>query len=248
MSDVQSETPAPAPAVQPESAGKKAQAEQVVADLLRLMGFPARLEVRDGPDGGISIAVFFEGEVPGAPAGKRSHLVDSLQFLANKIVNRPGADRRWISIGVGGHPEPRPPKGEKPAAVPAEQPRPPKPPPAKAQARRHPPPPRNGQPAMASRPAPQPEEATLQVSEDADLSRAARLLFEKSAALGRYYAVLGMKPEDRARLLKAVGGMSGATVRVEGEGRGRRVVFVPDKPAPAAKQAMPDDDEEEEEA
>ena len=55
-----------------------------------------------------------------------------------------------------------------------------------------------------------------------------------------------MKQEDRARVLKSVEGVSGLAVRGEGEGRNRRVVFTPDKPAPMPKRNHPnfDDDED----
>lgn len=226
-----------------ESPEKKSQAEQVVGEMLRLMGYPARLEAKDGADGGISLALFFEGEVPGAQPGRRSHLIDSLQFLANKIVNRPQTEKRWISLGVGGHPEPRPPRPQGPRqptrAAPPVSPATPAPKPLAAPRL---PPRANG--AVAPRP---PEEASLEVAEDAELTLVAKELFERSARLGRTYSVLGMKPEDRARVLKAVAEMSGGAVRLEGEGRSRRVVFVPDKPAPAPRRGPPDYDEEEDE-
>ncbi|MBI3182876.1 MAG: hypothetical protein HYZ28_12130 [Myxococcales bacterium] len=223
----------------PAGPEKKAWAERVVADILRLMGLSARLEVKDAADGGISIAVFFEGEVAGVQPGRRSQMVDALQFLANKIVNRPQTERRWISIGVGAHPEPRP----------ARPPPPAKQAPVRAEGRPAPRPagrPNGAAPAQRPRPA-APEEAALEVSEDADIAHLARLLQGKSARLGRHYAVLGMKAEDRARMLKSASGLTGASVRLEGEGRGRRVSFLPDKPAPMPGRALPEDEESEEE-
>ena len=54
-----------------------------------------------------------------------------------------------------------------------------------------------------------------------------------------------MKLADRARVLKAVGGVAGVAVAGEGEGRCRRVVFTPDKPAPLPRRMLlPDDDED----
>ena len=96
--------------------------------------------------------------------------------------------------------------------------------------------------AAAGRPAREPDERTLEVAEDPALAEAVRELAEKSAKPGRYYAIAPMKPEDRARCVKAVDGVAGVKVGVEGEGRNRRVVFTPDKPAPLPKRtAIPDD-------
>jgi predicted RNA-binding protein Jag len=85
----------------------------------------------------------------------------------------------------------------------------------------------------------------VEASEDAALKEAARKLAEKSASLGRFYALAGMKLEDRARVLKAVEGVAGVAVTGEGEGRCRRVVFTPEKPAPLPKRLLlPEDDED----
>ncbi|HLL53901.1 MAG TPA: hypothetical protein VK447_10165 [Myxococcaceae bacterium] len=281
MSDSQ---PGSAPTPEAGASGKREQATHVIGEILRLMGYPARLDVKDGADGGISVALQFEGEVPGVQVGKRSHLIDSLQFIVNKIVNRPTGERRWISIGVGQHPEPRPPPGERPAkkaapaqaqvaqqvaqapsapaqaAVPA-QAQVAQPPvaqaaapamavaPVPAVAARKPSPP----PAQARGPAQAParradgDELNLDVPEDSALSQAVVRLAQKSAELGRYYAITPMKPEDRARVLKSVAGVPGMKASVEGEGRNRRVVFTPDKPAPLPKRnAIPDYGDEDE--
>jgi predicted RNA-binding protein Jag len=83
------------------------------------------------------------------------------------------------------------------------------------------------------------------VEEDAALREAARQLAVKSGSLGRFYALAAMKLEDRARVLRAVEGVGGTKVTVEGEGRNRRVVFTPEKPAPLPKKSLlPDDDED----
>ncbi|MFP2913474.1 hypothetical protein ACLESD_52480, partial [Pyxidicoccus sp. 3LFB2] len=89
------------------------------------------------------------------------------------------------------------------------------------------------------------DERSVAVEEDAALREAARQLAGKSGSLGRFYALAAMKLEDRARVLRAVEGMEGTKVTVEGEGRNRRVVFTPDKPAPLPKKSLlPDDDED----
>jgi predicted RNA-binding protein Jag len=249
MSDVPSEAEAvvspPAEAPAGPKVDKREQSERVIGDMLRLMGLPGRVDAKEvaavkaeagqpGVEGGISVALMLEAELPGAQPGRRSHLVEAVQFLANKIINRPQTERKWISVGVGGHPAPR-------AALP---PRPAGPPPEVRQPR-----------AKAPRPVPAaaapvvvspPAEETVELPADPLLEALGRALAEKSAKCGRFLAVVPMKPDDRARVMKGAKGVEGATVKAEGEGRNRRLVFVPDKPAPMPKRAIVDygDDEE----
>jgi len=216
---------------------KRAWAARVVGEILEHMGVKPQLEAKDAADGGISIAVQLTAEVPGVQIGKRSPLVDALQFLANKLVNRPGSERRWISIGIGGHPEPRVREGKRspePAAASA---------PA---ARSAPVKSTNGRGAAPALPklSPEDDEGALQPSEDSALTDSARSVAEKSSSLGRFFAIVGMKREDRARVLRAVQGMPGLKVSAEGTGRNRRVVFSPLNPAPT-KSSLPIPEEEE---
>jgi len=271
MSEPTPETQAPeasgAPAAPPDPR-KLEVAREVLTELLRLLELPARLELKDSPDGGIAVALHVEGDIPGVAAGKRNSVVDSLQFLANKIVNKPNQERRWITIGLGGFPEPRqgkqqqqrPPQGQpsapgpaggppsgQPAARPATQP-PGQRPPKQGRAPQTP-----GQaPAaqQASRPTMAGDERSIEVPEDPAFAQAIRALAEKSAKLGRFYAITPLRQEDRARAVKAAQGIEGMRTLLEGEGRGRRVVLVPEKPTPMPRlSVMPDfDDEEDEEA
>jgi predicted RNA-binding protein Jag len=240
----------------------RARVEKLLGDILGLMGFPARLDMQDAADGNLSVALHFDaGPPPGVENGRRSQVVDSLQFLLNKMMHRPGAERRWVVLGAGAHPEPRQRRepqaaqaqaaqAQAPAALAPAAPAPAAPRPA-AQAAAAPAKasPRSAAPAPAARPAPpargDADERSVTVEEDAALREAARRLAEKSSGLGRFYALAAMKLEDRARVLKAVEGVAGVKVTAEGEGRNRRVVFTPDKPAPLPKRSLlPDDDEE----
>ncbi|MFB1480509.1 hypothetical protein [Corallococcus sp. RDP092CA] len=234
--------------------------EKLLTDILGLMGFPARLDLLDAADGSLSVALHFEsGAPPGVEPGKRSQVLDSLQFLLNKMLHRPGVERRWVMLGAGAHPEPRPrrdaaaqpqaaaPVAQVAAAAPAQQPaRAAAPAPAAQPQQRSA---RGGQPQAAKPQAPakavEADERTLQVEEEPVFREAVRKLAEKSASLGRFYAFAAMKTEDRARALKAVEGVDGVKVAAEGEGRNRRVVFTPAKPAPMPKRSLlPDDDED----
>lgn len=247
---------------------KREQSERIIGDMLRLMGLPGRVDAKEvaavkaeggqpGVEGGISVALMLDAELPGAQPGRRSHLVEAVQFLANKIINRPQTERKWISVGLGSHPPPRPalpPRAPGPAA-----PRPSGPGPveagapngrrdgrqrAKGPARADAP--RPAPPAAAAVVAGPPPEAVMDLPADPELEALGRALCEKSAKCGRFLAIAPMKPDDRARVLKGAQSGTGATVKVEGEGRNRRLVFVPDKPAPMPKRAIVDygDDEE----
>jgi predicted RNA-binding protein Jag len=246
------QTQGPTPAAAP-SGELRARVERLLTDTLGLMGFPARLDFKDGADGSLSVALHFEaGPPPGVEPGKRSQVVDSLQFLLNKMLHRPGVERRWVVLGAGAHPEPRAPKGAAPVQAQA---------PAQAQAAQAPAPkaapaPRPA-PQQKAAPAPKPaapaappkrgesDERSTEVAEDAELREAVRQLAEKSGKLGRFYALAAMKLEDRSRVLKAVDGVAGVQVSGVGEGRNRRVVFTPEKPAPLPKRSLlPADDDE----
>ena len=202
---------------------------------MRLADVPATLDVKDGPDGGISIAVALGTELPGVALGRRGTFVDALQFLVNKLTHRPGSERRWVSLGLGEHPAPRiqrPPRTspEGNGAPRASSPlRAPSPPSAAAPALEHPP---------AARVS-VPEEPVVSVSEDAELTLAARAMAQASATTGRFYAVVALSSDDRARMLRAIEGVAGVHAAVEGEGRLRRLVLAPERPMPMPKKTHP---------
>ncbi len=226
-------TDAPEPAA-PATADRPAEAAGVLRELLRLADVPATLDVKDAADGGISIAMALGVEVPGVVAGRRGTFVDALQFLVNKLTHRPGSERRWVSLGVGEHPPPRgprPPPPRPPADAPAPG-RPSAPPRTVPQA---------AVPVAAPPPLPPrasaPEE--VEVSEDPELTAAARALAQASATAGRFYGVVGLTAADGVRMVRAVAGVPGVRAAVEGEGRLRRLVLTPDRPTPMPKKSHP---------
>jgi predicted RNA-binding protein Jag len=215
---------------------RRTQAITVLEQLLRALDVPATLETKDLPDGSISIAVTPAVELPGVVPGRRSPVGDALQYLVNKLINKPGQERRWVAIGLGGHPEPRGQKPQRPAPNP-------------------PAPLTNGSAAASpsSRPAPAPrpaapsraqdvDERTLVSDDDPAYDAAARALAERSVSSGRIYAVVTLGSSERGRLLKAADAVDGVSARAEGEGRLRRVVLTPDKVVPMPKQRLPVDD------
>ncbi|WNG31270.1 hypothetical protein F0U62_50155 [Cystobacter fuscus] len=258
MSDGQPSTSPSAP-----GADLRPRVERLLSDILGLMGFPARLDFKEASDGSLAVALHFQaGAPPGVEMGKRSQVMDSLQFLLNKMLHRPGTERRFVLLGAGVHPEPRGERAKRepapaaPAAAAPPAPRAPAPAPARPAKAAAPAPAKAAAPAQARAAAPaqskaaparpvEADERTLEVAEDATLRAAARALAEKSSSLGRVYALVTMKQEDRARVLKAVSDVPGLKVACEGEGRNRRVVFTPDKAAPLPKRSiLPADDDE----
>jgi len=224
-----------ASAVQAVDDERRAQALSVLEQLLRSMDLPATCETRDLPDGGLSIAVTPGVELPGVALGRRTPLGDALQYLVNKLVNKPGQERRWIAIGLGGHPEPRGPKPSRAPAAPA---------PVVNGSGVAPP----ARPAAApARPSAPPrhaevDERTLATEEDPAFAAAARALAERCASSGRVYAVVTLGAVERGRLLNAADAVDGVSALAEGEGRLRRLVLTPEKMVPMPRQRLPVDD------
>lgn len=244
---------------------KRPQVESLLADVFKLMEYPARLEFKDMADGSLGVAVHFEGELPGITPGKRSYLVDSVQFWLNKVVNRPNVPRRWINLGVGdfpplrqnGQPAQPPPSAPPQAAATPRASAPQAAPPAAPQKGK----PGNEKPAAQKghakgEPAPHQEprrgresdERSLKPEQDPVLSALGTELAQKAVKHGRVYAVMLAKPEARSLMLQAADAVKGVSAKAEGEGHWRRVVFTPEKLVPLPKkQVMPDYDDEEEE-
>jgi len=251
---------------------KKMQVDSLLVGIFSRMGYPARLEFKDMADGGLGVAVHFDSELPGISGNKRTYLVDCIQFLVNKVVNRPNVEKRWVTLGVGGFPEPRGQKPE-PSAPRASRPVRAAPPPqgARASAPQQPAAGRNAgtpstgvasaQPQAKKTHEPKPpqqaqqqgrgrsnehDERSMKVDPRPVMTRLGTALAEKAAKHGRFYGVTLLPVDDRARLIAAAANTKGVTVKTEGEGYFRRVVFVPEKPTVITKkQVMPDYDDEE---
>lgn len=257
MSEPAMPIPAPAApvAVTPAPAERKAQVESLVKGIFEHMDYPARLELKDMPDGGIGIACHFDGELPGITAGKqRSWLVDCIQFLVNKSVNRPTVEKRWVTLGVNAFPEFRADRPERPekkdpapvAAAPspngAKKPQQP----AKAE------PVRGAKPVTENPARPprhqEPDERAVAVKDDPAATKLFTMLAEKAVKSGRIFAVMSLSTDDRARALKVAASVKGVSAKTEGEGHWRRVTFTPEKltAMPSKRQVMPDYDDEEE--
>lgn len=201
---------------------KKAHAEEVLGAILKHMEFPARLESKDMADGGISFALHPESELPGMQAGKRTFLLDCLQLLVNKAVNRPQGERRFVALGVGQHSEPRNGRAQVPvAAVSAPGAPNAPPPPRRSGAERH--------SAVAAAPVDAAVPARA-VKVDPELAKFGKALAEKVAANNRYLALLLVPDDDAAGLAQSAAKVKGVSVKLEGQAHLRRLTYSPANP------------------
>jgi spoIIIJ-associated protein len=79
---------------------KRAEAEQVLAEILRLMGLEARVSASENDE---RIVLDIEGSESGLVIGKKGQTLDALQFLVNKIINREAEGRKPILLDSEGY-------------------------------------------------------------------------------------------------------------------------------------------------
>jgi spoIIIJ-associated protein len=81
------------------------QALQFVTDVVREMELECRVHLRrpregDSPD---EINIDIEGRDAGLIIGKKGQVLQALQFLTHRVVNRPGIDRRHVLVDAEGY-------------------------------------------------------------------------------------------------------------------------------------------------
>ena len=80
-------------------------AQAFVEDVIRKMGMDCRVRLRRPKDGDspdeINLEIF--GRDAGRIIGKKGQVLQALQFLVHRIVNRPGLDRRHILVDAEGY-------------------------------------------------------------------------------------------------------------------------------------------------
>jgi spoIIIJ-associated protein len=74
-----------------------------VEGVLERLGVKATVEAKEATD---AIALSMTGVQGGEPFGleptRRSQVLEAIQYLANKAVNRDPNDRKWVTVDVGG--------------------------------------------------------------------------------------------------------------------------------------------------
>jgi hypothetical protein len=237
---------------------KRDTAEPWLQNLLLHMDYPATLDFKDLDDGSLGIAVHFQKELPGITPGKRTWLVDCMQFLLNKVVNPPTVPRRWVNLGVNDFPVPRAAKPVREAAATGSKPESQTNSPTterkeeRGRNEKKTPRARDEKMLVAAEVAPEkervrdprpekPKEKPGAVKALPEWTILGQTLAEKSAKFGRYYGVMLLSADNRQRLVKASSETKGCAVKSEGEGCWTRVVYHPEKPVIIAKrQVMPD--------
>jgi spoIIIJ-associated protein len=82
--------------------GKAEEAMEFLSGVLRRMGLDARVTVREDA---ARVVLDVSGEDAGRAIGKKGMTLDSLQFLANKVVNRFPDRRRYVIVDSGDYRE-----------------------------------------------------------------------------------------------------------------------------------------------
>ena len=79
------------------------EALEFARDIIRKMGMDCdvRLQRRDEQDGEIHIQV--TGPDAGRIIGKKGQVLAAVQFIVNRAMNRPGLERRYVSVDADGY-------------------------------------------------------------------------------------------------------------------------------------------------
>lgn len=92
-----------------EDDGRADAALDFIIDVLAAMDMDVTVDLLE-PDEGDSpgeIHLDIDGPDAGRIIGKKGQVLSALQFLANRVINRPGRDRRYVIIDAGGYHERR---------------------------------------------------------------------------------------------------------------------------------------------
>lgn len=86
----------------PSTADRSAKSKEILGEILRLMGVEAKLEAKEEGDHiAIAVTASKEGEEMGLRAGHRTQVLDALQVVLNRALNRQNEPRRFVSVDVG---------------------------------------------------------------------------------------------------------------------------------------------------
>jgi spoIIIJ-associated protein len=90
----------------PEGADERArQALDFVGEVVEQMGMECRVRLRSTRDGDAidEINIEITGRDAGRIIGKKGQVLQALQFLTHRVINRPGFDRRHILVDAEGY-------------------------------------------------------------------------------------------------------------------------------------------------
>jgi spoIIIJ-associated protein len=91
------------PAFEPDERARKALG--FVADVVQKMGMDCRVRLRRPSEGNAPDEINLEisGRDSGRIIGKKGQVLQALQFLVHRVVNRPGVERRHILVDAEGY-------------------------------------------------------------------------------------------------------------------------------------------------
>jgi spoIIIJ-associated protein len=91
------------PAFEPDERARKALG--FVADVVQKMGMDCRVRLRRPTEGNAPDEINLEisGRDSGRIIGKKGQVLQALQFLVHRVVNRPGVERRHILVDAEGY-------------------------------------------------------------------------------------------------------------------------------------------------
>ncbi len=88
----------------PKDDERAAKALAFVSDVIRQMEMTCRVSLlRPGKDGEDEINLEIHGEDAGRIIGKKGQVLGALQFLTNRVINRPGLPKRHILVDAEGY-------------------------------------------------------------------------------------------------------------------------------------------------
>lgn len=85
--------------------GRAEKALEFVRQVTSKMGMDVEVTLTEKESGDVSLEIHLEIEGPDAARiiGKKGQVLSALQYLANRAVNRPGLDRRYVIVDAEGY-------------------------------------------------------------------------------------------------------------------------------------------------
>lgn len=86
--------------------GRAEQALAFVRDVVSKMGMSVEVTLREKPqddEASMEIQLELEGPDSARMIGKKGQVLAALQYLANRVVNRPGLERRYVVVDAEGY-------------------------------------------------------------------------------------------------------------------------------------------------
>ena len=82
---------------------RSAKALAFTVDVVAKMGMDCDVTLDDERDDGEDIHIHVTGPDAGRIIGKKGQVLSALQFLVNRAMNRPGIERRYITVDADGY-------------------------------------------------------------------------------------------------------------------------------------------------